>query len=88
MQIYCIAGTACAQLLRGEERAAARLWGIAGDQERRLGFRVLLNERQRYENFMLGARERLGGGYGAERGAGVGLALEQAVAEARRHVPG
>jgi predicted ATPase len=88
VQIYCVAGIACALLLRGDERAAARLWGIAEDQERRLGFRMLLNERQRYEHVMNGARERLGVAYEAERGAGAGLTLEQAVAEARRHVPG
>jgi predicted ATPase/class 3 adenylate cyclase len=87
VQIYCIAGIACALLLRGDARAAARLWGIAEDQERRLGFRMLLNERQRYEDLISGARERLGSVYDAERRAGAGLTLEQAVAEARRHVP-
>ena len=60
IQIYCVAGIACALLLRGDERAAARLWGIAEDQERRLGFRMLLNERQRYESLISDARERLG----------------------------
>jgi predicted ATPase/class 3 adenylate cyclase len=87
VQIYCVAGIACALLLRGDARAAARLWGIAEDQERRLGFRMLLNERQRYESLISGAREALGSAFGAERGAGAGLTLEQAVAEARRHVP-
>jgi tetratricopeptide (TPR) repeat protein len=87
VQIYCVAGIACALLLRGDERAAARLWGIAEDQERQLGFRMLLNERQRYEHLISGARERLGSAYEAERRAGAGLTLEQAVAEARRHVP-
>jgi hypothetical protein len=48
---------------------------------------MFLNERQRYENLISGARERLGGVYDAERRAGAGLTLEQAVAEARRHVP-
>jgi predicted ATPase/class 3 adenylate cyclase len=87
VQIYCIAGIACALLLRGDERAAARLWGIAEDQERRLGFRMLLNERQRYEGLISAARERLGSAYEAERRAGAGLTLEQAVATARRHLP-
>ena len=87
VQIYCVAGIACAVLLRGDPRAAARLWGIAEDQERRLGFRMLLNERQRYEHLISGARQRLGGAYEAERRAGAGLTLEQAVAEARRYVP-
>ena len=87
VQIYCIAGIACALLLLGEEQAAARLWGIAEDQERRLGFRMFLTERQRYERVISGARERLGAAYQAEGRAGAGLTLEQAVAEVRRHVP-
>jgi predicted ATPase/class 3 adenylate cyclase len=87
VQIYCVAGIACALLLRGDALAAGRLWGTAEDQERRLGFRMLLNERQRYERLISGARKRLGGAYDAERRAGAGLTLEQAVAEARRHVP-
>jgi predicted ATPase/class 3 adenylate cyclase len=86
VQIYCVAGIACALLQQGDDRAAARLWGIAEDQERRLGFRMLLNERQRYERLMLGAGERLGAAYEAEHRAGAGLTLEQAVAEAEQYV--
>jgi tetratricopeptide (TPR) repeat protein len=86
VQIYCIAGIACALLQQGDDRTAARLWGIAEDQERRLGFRMILNERQRYERLMSNARERLGGAYETERRVGAGLTLEEAVAEARRHV--
>jgi hypothetical protein len=48
---------------------------------------MLLTERQRYEHVISGARERLGGTYEGERRAGAGLTLEQAVAEARRHIP-
>jgi predicted ATPase/class 3 adenylate cyclase len=87
VQIYCVAGIACALLQQGDEHAAARLWGITEDQERRLGFRMLLTERQRYEHLISGARERLGGAYEAALQAGAGLTLEQAVAEARRYVP-
>jgi predicted ATPase/class 3 adenylate cyclase len=87
VQIYCVAGIGCALLEQGDDRAAARLWGIAEDQERRFGFRMLLTERQRYERLMSGARERLGPAYEAEHRAGAGLTLEQAVAEARQHVP-
>jgi predicted ATPase/class 3 adenylate cyclase len=86
VQIHCVAGIACALLQRGDDRAAARLWGIAEDQERRLGFRMLLNERQRYESVMSGARERLGPAYAVEHSAGTGLTLEQAIAEARQNV--
>jgi predicted ATPase len=88
VQIYCIAGIACTLLQRGDDRAASRLWGIAEDQERRLGFRMFLSERQRYEYLMSGARKRLGPGYEAKRRAGAGLTLDQAVAEARLHAPG
>jgi predicted ATPase/class 3 adenylate cyclase len=86
VQIYCVAGIACALLQQGDDQAAARLWGIAEDQERRLGFRMLRNERQRYERLMSGARERLGSAYGTEHRAGAGLTLEQAIAEARQYV--
>jgi hypothetical protein len=48
---------------------------------------MLLNERQRYEHLMSGAHERLGAAYDTEHRAGEGLRLEQAVAEARSHVP-
>jgi tetratricopeptide (TPR) repeat protein len=87
VQIYCVACIACALLQQGDERAAARLWGIAEDQERRHGFRMLLNERHRYEHLISAARERLGRAYEAERRAGLGLTLEEAVAEARLRVP-
>ena len=86
-QIHCIAGIACALVLRGDAHAAARLWGTAEDQQRRLGYRMFLNERQRYEGLISAARERLGREYDAERRAGTGLTLEQAVAEARQHLP-
>jgi hypothetical protein len=48
---------------------------------------MLVNERQRYENLITGAHGRLGSLYDAERRAGAGLTLEEAVAEARRHAP-
>ena len=85
-QIYCLAGIACALLQQGDDVAATRLWSIAQDQERQLGFRMLQNERRRYEQLMTSARERLGDQYDAVQADGVGLTLEQAVAEARRHV--
>jgi non-specific serine/threonine protein kinase len=87
VQIYCVAGIACALMQKGDDRAAACLWGTAEEQERRLGFRMLRNERERYERLIEAARERLGGEYDAEHRKGAGLTLEEAVAEARRHVP-
>jgi hypothetical protein len=87
VQIYCVAGIACALMQKGDDRAAACLWGTAEEQERRLGFRMLRNERERYERLMEATRERLGGEYDAEHRKGAGLTLEEAVAEARRHVP-
>jgi tetratricopeptide (TPR) repeat protein len=84
IQLYCIAGIACARHQLGDDRAAARLWGIAEDQERQLGFRMLSTERRRYESLMATARKRLGNAYDVEHGSGAGLTLEQAVAEAQR----
>jgi predicted ATPase/class 3 adenylate cyclase len=86
VQVYCVAGIACARLQQGNDRVAARLWGIAEDQERRLGFRILSTERQRYERLMMAAREQLGHAYDVEHSGGAGLTLEQAVAEARLHL--
>jgi hypothetical protein len=48
---------------------------------------MLLNERRRYEHLISVARKRLGAASQAEHRAGAGLTLEQAVAEARLHVP-
>lgn len=86
VQIYCIAGIACALLEQADDRSAARLWGIAEDQEHRFGFRMLMNERRRYEQLMNAARERLGSEYETHHRAGEGLTLDQAVAEARLHL--
>jgi predicted ATPase len=87
VQLYCIAGIACARLQQGDDRVAARLWGFAEDRERQLGFRMLSTERQRYERLMVAARERLGDAYDFEHAGGAGLTLEQAVAEARQPGP-
>jgi predicted ATPase len=86
IEVYCVAGIACARLQQGDDHAAARLWGIAEDQERRLGFRMISNERQRYERLMALARERLGEAYEVESRGGAGLTLEQAVAEVQVHL--
>jgi predicted ATPase/class 3 adenylate cyclase len=87
-QVYCIAGIACARLQQGDDRAAARLWGIAEDQERQLGFRMLATERRRYERLMVAARERLDDAYEVVYRDGIGLTLEQAVVEAQLHLRG
>ena len=86
-QVYCLAGIACALMQMGAAADGARLWGVAEDQERSFGFRMLRNERVRYEQWAAKARERLGDQYDAEYDKGAGLTLEEAVAEARRHVP-
>jgi tetratricopeptide (TPR) repeat protein len=87
VQVYCVAGIAGALALRGDDVAAARLWGAAEDHERQLAFRMLGTERQRYEHLMAGPRERLGPAYDEAHGEKVGLTLEQAVAEARQYAP-
>jgi predicted ATPase len=83
IQVYCLAGIACATLQQGDDRVAARLWRIAEDQERQLGFRMLSNERRRYEHLIAPARGRLVDAFNLESRDGAGLTLEQAVAEAR-----
>ncbi len=87
VQMYCVAGIAAALALRGDDVAAARLWGMAEDQERQLAFRMLGTERRRYENLMAGTRNRLGPAYDEAHAQKVGLTLDQAVAEARPYAP-
>lgn len=87
VQIYCVAGIACALLQQGDGRTAVRLWETAEDQERRLGFRMLQNERQRYEQLISQARTALSATDEAERRTSTGLTLEQAIAEAEQHIP-
>ena len=86
VQLYCVAGIACGRLQQGDDRTAARLWGIAEDQERQLGFHMISTERKRYEGLITVARKRLGDAYETVSRDGIGLTLEQAVAEARREV--
>ena len=86
VEVYCVAGVACSVLQLGDDRAAARLWAIAEDQERQLGFRMISTERTRYERLMAAAREGLGDAYESVHRDAVGLTLEQAVAEARLHL--
>src|SRR5262249_39586462 len=87
VQVYCVAGIACARVQQGDDHAAVRLWGIAEDQQRQLGFRMFSTERLRYERWMATARERLGDAYDVERRDGAGLTRERAVAEARLQLP-
>jgi predicted ATPase len=87
IQVYCVAGIASALVGMRRERDAARLWGAAEAQERELGFRMLLSERQRYERWMSVARDRRRGAFEAAHRAGAGLTLDEAVAEALAQVP-
>jgi predicted ATPase/class 3 adenylate cyclase len=86
-QIYCVAGIACALVGMHRERDAAHLWGAVEAQERELGFRMILSERQRYERWMSAAQERQRGAFDAAHSAGARLALKEAVAEALAQVP-
>jgi predicted ATPase len=87
IQVYCVAGIASALVGMRRERDAARLWGAVEAQERELGFRMLLSERQRYERWMSVARDRRRGAFEAAHRAGAGLTLDEAVAEALAQVP-
>ncbi|HEY8630370.1 MAG TPA: adenylate/guanylate cyclase domain-containing protein [Gaiellaceae bacterium] len=86
-QIYCVAGIASALVEMRRERDAARLWGAAEAQERELGVRMLLAERQRYERLLSVAYDRLQGAFDAAHAAGARLTLDEAVVEALAHVP-
>jgi tetratricopeptide (TPR) repeat protein len=86
-QIYCVAGIASALVGMRRERDAARLWGAAEAQERQLGFRMLLAERQRYERRLSIAHDRVQNAFAAAYAAGARLTLEEAVAEALAHAP-
>lgn len=86
-QIYCVAGIASALVGMRRERDAARLWGAVEAQERELGFRMLLSERQRYERWMSVAQDRQAKAFDAAHFAGARLTLDEAVAEALAQVP-
>jgi predicted ATPase len=86
-QIYCVAGIASALVGMRRERDAARLWGAVEAQERELGFRMLLSERQRYERWISVAQDRLEEAFEAAYAVGACLALAETVAEALAHSP-
>jgi hypothetical protein len=86
-QIYYLAGIASALAQSGDAMGAARVWGSAEAQERELGFRMLLNERRRYERWMSAAQEHLGETFETAREAGARLTLDEAVSEVLREVP-
>jgi class 3 adenylate cyclase len=75
-------GDEYAELLAGHHHA------LRGEFARHGGVEVITQGTpSSYESLISGARERLGSVYDAERRAGAGLTLAQAVAEARRHLP-
>jgi predicted ATPase len=86
-QIYCVAGIASALVELRREREAARLWGAVEAQERELGFRMILSERQRYEGSLSVGRDRLQESFDAAYAAGAELTLDEAVVEALEQVP-
>src|SRR5206468_3331421 len=86
-QIYCVAGIASALVGIRRERDAARLWGAVEAQERELGFRMILSERERYEGWLSVGRDRLQEAFGVSYAAGARLTLDEAVSEALAEVP-
>jgi predicted ATPase len=87
VEIYCVAGIASALVGMRRERDAVRLWAAVEAQERELGFRLLLSERQRYERWMSVARDRLQQAFDSAYAAGAHLTLDEAVVEAFAQVP-
>ncbi len=67
---YCVAGIACVLVERGADEKAATLWGTVEATERRVGFRMLDNERVRYARRL----DRLDGSAAWEAGRALPLA--------------
>ena len=51
-QVYCLAGLAAASALRGDQSRARLLWRGVETAERGLRFRIVADERNRYEQIV------------------------------------
>jgi predicted ATPase len=81
--ILRVAGFSSALAGLGAYPLAARLWGAVDANERALGFRMLSDERKRYEHWANTARSRLGEEpFRAAFMEGAGLQIEEALSQA------
>lgn len=85
-RILCAAGISSALAAMCVYPLAALLWGAVEAEERALGFRILSDERQRYERWADTARERLGWpAFRAACAEGEVLSLHEALNYATAH---
>ena len=85
-RILCAAGIAGALVGLGAYPLAARVWGAVEAEERALGFRMLGDERKRYELWAQTLRGHLGDAAFVAAGAeGAALTIDEALRQAMRH---
>ncbi len=85
--ILRVAGFSSALAGLGSYSLAARLWGAVDANERALGFRMLADERKRYERWADTTRSRLGEpAFRAAFTEGTGLLIEEALYQATGHM--
>ena len=84
-RILCVAGIGSALAGLGAYPLAGRVWGAVEAEERELGFRMLTDERQRYERWAKTTREHLGDAPFLEACAeGGALPIDEALRQALR----
>jgi predicted ATPase len=85
-RILCVAGIASSLAGLGAYPLAARVWGAVEAEERALGFRMLGDERKRYERWVTTMRGHLGeASFVAACAEGEVLTIDEALAQALRH---
>ena len=85
-RILCVAGIGGALAGLGAYPLAARVWGAVEAEERALGFRMLGDERKRYEQWATTLRAHLGEAiFVAARTEGEALTIDEALGQALRH---
>jgi tetratricopeptide (TPR) repeat protein len=78
-ELHCLAGLACAAVLRNDASAAGRLWTVVSTSESRFGFRLNPDELERYTKIL--ALVKAQPAYQAGVEAGRTISFEQAVQE-------
>ena len=85
-RILCVAGIGSALAGLGAYPLAARVWGAVEAEERALGFRMLGDERKRYEQWAATLRGHLGeAAFVAAHVEGGALTIDEALGQALRH---
>ena len=86
-RVLCLAGIGSALAGLGAWPLAARLWGAVDAEERSLGFRMLADERRRYERWAEATRERLGEPeFLTAFAEGTSLTIDVALSQAAAHM--